>query len=56
MCNVMLIILHETGMPVSSTIGHMPYHLAVTLCGAYSSLIFQTLQLRTVHLFIEQPL
>jgi len=42
MCNVILTILRETGMPVSTTAGHMPKNLVAMLCGAYISFIYQT--------------
>jgi len=40
-------------MPVSTTMRHMPNNMVITLCGAYSSLIFQTPQVHTVCLFFK---
>jgi len=43
MCAVKLIIIRETGMPASTTMGRMPNTLIMTLCDAlsYSSLVYQ---------------
>lgn len=36
--------------------GHMLNNLVIMLCSVYSSIIYQKQQVRTVQLFIEQPL
>ena len=38
-------------MSVSTTMEHMPNNLVIMLCGAYSSLIYQTPRVLTAHLF-----
>jgi predicted HAD superfamily Cof-like phosphohydrolase len=40
-------------MPVSTTMRHMQNNTVIMLCDAYSPLIYQTPQVRTVRLFIN---
>jgi hypothetical protein len=52
MCNVLLIFVHDYGMPFSTTVGYMINKLVFMLNGAYSLIFYQTPRVRTVHLFI----
>jgi len=40
-------------MSVSTIMGHMPNNLVTMLCGAYSSLIYQTPRVHTARLFVK---
>jgi len=43
-------------MPISTTMGRVLNSLVIMLCSVYSSIIYQKRWVRTVRLFIEQPL
>ena len=43
-------------MPISTTMEYVLNSLVIMLCSVYRSIIYKKRRVRTVHLFIEQPL